>query len=73
VRNLDEKHQVTSITKVAASNALAKAKDVNEKHQVTEKTKTAAKLTIKKATLGIKFISKAVGGEKKEFCTETMQ
>ena len=72
-RNLDEKHQLTSMTKVAANNAIAKAKDVNEKHHVTEKTKTVAKLTMKKVTLGVKFVSKAVGGEKKEFCTETMQ
>ena len=72
-RSLDEKHQVTSMTKVAASNAIAKAKDVNEKHQVTEKTKTVAKLTMKKVTLGVKFISKAVGGDKNDFCTEKMQ
>jgi hypothetical protein len=63
-RNLDEKHQLTSMTKVAASNAIAKAKDVNEKHHVTEKT-NVAKLTMKKVTMGVKFVSNAVGGEKK--------
>jgi hypothetical protein len=73
MRNLDEKHQVTSMMKVAASNAIAKAKDVNEKHQVTKNIKTVAKLTMKKVTLGVKFISKAVGGEKKDFFTENMQ
>ncbi|KAL3768626.1 hypothetical protein ACHAW5_004321 [Stephanodiscus triporus] len=65
-RNVDEKHQVISKSKVAASNVIAKAKDVNEKHHVTEKTKTVAKLTMKQMALGVKSISKAMGGDKKD-------
>ena len=66
-RDVDEKHQLTSKTKVPVVNAMANAKDVNEKHQVAEKTKTAAKLTIKQVALGVKSISKAMGGNKKDF------
>ncbi len=46
---------------------MAKAKDINEKHQVAKKTKTTAKLTMKQVALGVKSISKAMGGNKKDF------
>jgi hypothetical protein len=65
-RNVDEKHQVISKSKVAASNVIAKAKDANEKHHVTEKTKTVAKFTMKQMALGVKSMSKAMGGDKKD-------